>query len=290
MHLVARRGVAVKRYAVLSLDFDYSLRSLELKIQDDWEESVKEHWHDAQRQIREGFVLQYGEHLVNRKLQNYSDLGVMDMSIIAYHNTFFRQARVAFIMGAYYPALTGACALGERILNFLVIGLRESFRGTPEYKKVYRRQSFDDWNAMIDTLAAWDLLLPDVVTDFRCLRDLRNRAVHMDPRSPVSEENVRDVALEAIHTLGRIIKAQFGILGFQPWFIPGPRGASYIKKSWENDPFIQLVYLPNSQLVGPLYTLEIGDDGTVTVHDDHHYEDREITDDEFREMLEKAGR
>jgi hypothetical protein len=280
----------VKRYAVLSSDFDYSVRSLELKIEDDWEESVKELWHAAQQQIREGFVFQYGEHLADRKLQNYSDLGVMDMSVIAYHNAFFRQVRVAFIMGAYYPALTGACALGERILNFLVIGLRDSFRGTPEYKKVYRRQSFDDWNEMIDTLAAWEVLLPDVVTDFRRLRDLRNRAVHMDPRSPVTEENVRDVALEAIHTLGRIIKAQFGILGFQPWFISGPKGASYIKKSWENDPFIQLVYLPNSQLVGPLYTLERGDDGTVTVHDDHHYEDREITDDEFREMLEKAGR
>lgn len=56
---------------------------------------------------------------------------------------------------ADYPALVGACALGERILNHLILDLRGAYAHTPEYKRVHRKDSFDDWRVPIDTLAAW---------------------------------------------------------------------------------------------------------------------------------------
>jgi len=48
--------------------------------------------------------------------------------VIAYHNSFLRRVRDAFASGNYYPALTAGCALGERILNHLILDLREEFR------------------------------------------------------------------------------------------------------------------------------------------------------------------
>ena len=279
----------MKRYAVLGYDLDVRAGWLDIEIQEEWEERVKESHRIAQQQIREGLVAEYGSFRAEEKLGNFRDLGPMAVSIIAYHNKFFRQARAAYVVAAYYPALTAACALGERILNHLLIGLRDDFRSTPEYKQVYRKQSFHDWFLAIDTLAAWRVLLPDVVVNFKRLGTIRNRAIHLDPRDPVTEENDRTVALEAILLLDRIIAAQFGILGSQPWFIPGTRGASYIKKEWENDPFVRLVYLPNCWLVGPRYTVEPVP-GSVIVHDDYPYEDREVTDDEFRDLLAQAGR
>jgi hypothetical protein len=73
---------------------------------------------------------------------------------VAFHNVFFNQVRDSFVIGSYYPALTAACALGERILNHLVLGLRDSFRTAEEYKRVYRKDSFDNWMIPIDVLEA----------------------------------------------------------------------------------------------------------------------------------------
>ena len=187
-------------------------------------------------------------------------------------------------MGAYYPALTGACALGERVLNHLVLALRADFRSTPEYKKIHNKQSFDNWLLAIDTLESWQVLLPDVVKAFRELAKIRHRAIHFNPKV---DRNDRTLALEAIDCLGGIIVRQFGVLGPQPWFIPDTPGESYIKRNAETEPFVRSIYLPNCRRVGPKHTLDL--DGRVfKVRDDTKYEDREISDEEFRRLRKRA--
>jgi hypothetical protein len=76
-------------------------------------------------------------------------------TVLAYHNQFFDQARRSFVIGAYYPALVSACALGERILNHLILDLRGFYKNKPEYRQVYRKESFDNWQIPVDTLEAW---------------------------------------------------------------------------------------------------------------------------------------
>jgi hypothetical protein len=179
-------------------------------------------------------------------------------------------------MGGYYPALTASCALGERILNHLILIPREDFKGTPEYKRVYNKDSFDNWDIAIDTLAAWDVLLPVVVVEFRKLRDRRNDAIHFRPEV---DENDRALALAAISNLNSILGNQFSAFGPQPWFITDIPGEIYIKKDWESRPFIRKIYLPNCAAVGPQHKIE-----SVTpwvIEDDYVYEQREITDQEF---------
>jgi hypothetical protein len=181
---------------------------------------------------------------------------------------------LALTVGAYYPALVGACALGERILNHLVLDLREDFRGTPEYKQVYNKSSFDDWQLVIDTLATWGVLLPDVVKEFGRLEKLRHRSIHFNVDT---YSKLREDALAAIAHMQLIIERQFGAFGDQPWFIAGIGGAAFIKREYELQPFIRRYFLPQCPFVGVLS----GFDPHFRLVDLPDYGDGELTDQEF---------
>lgn len=140
----------MKRYRVLGADFDTRARFLEMEINPEWEPHIREQWEANKANIRLGLEAQYGKLDLEAKIKNFTEFGVLPFSVIAFHNRFLRQTRDAFTIGAYYPALTGTAALGERILNQLLIRLRGYYTGTPEFKKVYNKDSFQDWEAAID--------------------------------------------------------------------------------------------------------------------------------------------
>ena len=270
----------MKRYRVLRIDFDARANTLAIESEDSWEPRVRELHQQNQAAIRNGILQDFGTTAAEAKLQNFIDLGAAPFSIVAYHNQFLRQTRHSFVIGGYYPALTGACALGERILNHLLLSHRDFFSNSPEYKAVYRKDSFDNWDIPIGTLNSWGILQPDAVTAFNELKDIRNRAIHFRPEI---DHNDRGMALTAIHTLGRVIDAQFSAFGVHPWFIPNIAGTSFLKRSVENDPFIRTVYVPNCVLVGPYHKLEHAAHGWI-VHDDFAYDERDISDEEFAQL------
>lgn len=271
----------MKRYRVLTYDFDTRATILSQEIGEDWEPRVKETWAENKTHIKEGLLAEYGPWGGFRKIDDFIEMGPAPFSIIAFHNKFLRQVRSAFVTGAYYPALTGTCALGERILNQLILHLRDDFRGSPEYKKVYNRDSFDNWDLAIDTLENWQALLPEVAANFRKLRDARNRAIHFNPET---DHNDRRLALETIRIISDIINGQFAGLGPLPWYIPDAQGATFVKRVAESLPFVRRIVLPNCYLVGHLHTLELKNDNWI-VHDEHEYGDGEITDEEFTELF-----
>jgi hypothetical protein len=270
----------LKRYRVLGFDFDSRATILNQEICENWEEKVKKQWLQNKKEICEGLLHQYGVLAGEQKIKNFLDLDAKPFSVLAFHNTFLTDCRDAFTFGAYYPALTGACALGERILNHLILLLRDDYKATPEYKYVYRKDSFDNWNLAIDILSAWNVLIPEVSDFYRELVTLRNRTIHFNPEI---DTNDRALSLEAIHLLQRIIQTQFGSFGTQPWFIQTIPGEAYIKKDFEDIPFIKKVYLPNCNLVGPMHRLEFENHQWI-VHDDYTYEDIEISDKQFSEL------
>lgn len=263
----------MKRYRILSWDFDSRAHALKLDIHDEWDEQVKEQHRHNKQQIEESLILQFGALNAENKIQNFIDLDYKPVSVISFHNQFFDQIRTAFVTGAYYPALTAACALGERILNHMILSLRDDFKSTAEYKNTCGKSSFDNWSRVISTLESWDVLLPQAVENFRLLMDKRHKALHFRPET---DQNPRQLASEAINCLQRIISEQFSGFGPQPWFITGIPGEIYIKKEWETRPFIQKVYLPNCVLVGYMHRIE-----QIGINDDFSYEDRAISDDEY---------
>lgn len=271
----------MKRYRIFSFDFD-SRASLLEPIQDHWEEKVKELHLQNQQNIKDGLFNQFGTYNREQKLQNFIDLGQKPFSITAFHNKFLEQVRNSYVIGCYYPALTGVCALGERILNHLILLLRDYHTESPEYKKIYKKSSFDNWALVIDALESWGELLPEAVIKFRELNEKRNRAIHFNPET---DTNDKSLSIEAIHLMQEIIAIQFSAFGPQPWYFVVP-GEIYIKKEWEDKPLIKHLFLPNTALVGPKHTVE-SLIPRITINDRFEYEDREITDEEFIELRKR---
>jgi hypothetical protein len=262
-------------------DFDSRALTLTQPIQEDWQEQAKlDHYRDRDHVVQR-LIAEFGHKAADQKIRNFINLDRKPFSVIAFHNRFFEQARIAYVMGAFYPALAGTCALGERILNHLILILREDFKSTPEYKRVYKKKSFDDWNVAIDTLEAWDVLLPKAAENFRTLRQMRNDSLHFRRET---DDNDEPLALSAIKCLQEIIGEQFSGFGPQPWFITDIPGEIYIKKGWENRPFIREIYIPNGHLVGPNHEIkELSPSlSIVDVQDEEGC--CEITDEEFSSL------
>ena len=264
-------------------DFDTRVGTLANPILDECEEKVKPIHYENRKRIEQGLIAQYGIIGMEQKKKNFIDLEAKPFSILAFHNRFFEQVRTSFVMGAYYPALTAACALGERILNHLVLALRDDYRSAPEYKNIYRKDSFDDWSLAINTLASWNILLPNVKNRFIELMDMRHNAIHFRPET---DSNDRELALKAIRCLQDVIGTQFSGFGAQPWFITNIPGEIYIKKEWENQPFIKKIYLPNCVLLGHKHRI-VSIVPQLVINDQFQYEDVILTDEEFAKLRQE---
>lgn len=290
----------MKRYRLFAVSFDTRPEILQMKVKDEWEEKARRLWVENKQKIVEGIGQQYGEADIDRKVADFTALGREPFSVIAFHNRFLHQCRAAFTAGCYYPALTGACALGERILNHMVLKLRDDYKRSLYYKQVYDKESFDNWDLAISALREWDIFVTieklervgvkvegygsEVVDLFRELCALRNESIHF--RIDLDFET-REPALGAIHLLQEIVTKQFGVDGPQLWFIPGASGAYYIKRELEDHPFIREFYLPACAYVGPNHKAR-PIDSVWHIDDPGPYEDIEITDEEFAKLANSA--
>jgi len=274
----------MKRFRVLNMDFDTRADLVMVKIQDSWEAEVKELWRRKQSSVKAGLLTQYGALAFDQKIANLCDLGAAPFSIVAFHNAFYRQARDAFIIGAYYPALTAICALGERILNHMILLFRDDFRGTPEYKHVYRKDSFDKWDVAIETLVSWRVLLVETGEAFNDLWAIRNRSLHFNPET---EDDTRGEALAAARAFQAVLERQFTAFATRPWYIPNDFGISFVRKGFETDPFVAKVVLPNCALVGPAHELERDAVGRWIAIDPEDYPEVEISDEEYIEAFKE---
>jgi hypothetical protein len=276
-------GHIMKRYRVLSFDFDSNPSILKNAIEREQEGKATEQHRKSIGETIAWLRAFYGETYIEQKIQNYIDLGAQSISILAFHNKFFRQARNAFVIRAYYPALTSIGALGERILNHLMIKLRDYYKSTPEYKKIHNKGSFDDWRVPIDVLSKWSILLPEVAAKFEELRVLRNDTLHFRPET---DSNDRILALKAIHCMEKIISRQFSALEGPTWFIPNAIGEAYIRKDQENVPFIKAIYLPVCNLVGYRHQI-LAMTPRITINDDFDYPMTEVSDEEYLRLRRK---
>jgi len=264
-----------RRHLSYAMDFDTRANILE-KPGEGWSENARRLHLENQKRVKAELALEFGSDQLDQKIKNFVDIGSKQFSVLAYHNNFFDQTRRAFVIGAYYPALVSACALGERILNHLILDLRNFYKHTPEYKRVYRKNSFDNWQLPIDTLEAWKVLLPKAVTEFRALMALRHRSIHFSVNTYATS---REDALAAIRHMREIIDQQFTAFGNRPWFIRGTKGHIFIKREWEENPFIKTYYLPTCPFVGPYFAISF--EGGLKFHDHADYGDGEWTDEEF---------
>lgn len=269
-----------RRYHPFSFDFDSTPRHLK-DPEEHWDEDVKRRHLRTRAQLVDRLSAEYGTAAIDQVIENVAELGPKSMSLVAYHNAFNEQIRHSFVSGSYYPALVAACALGERILNHLVLDLRDGFRTSPHYKKVYRKESFDDWSFAVKILTDWKVLADGVAVEFEKLNKLRNDSVHFNQET---YRLLRSDALLAVQRIDLILAAQFGYLGSQPWFIENTPGAQFVKECYESHAFVRKYVIPVSGFVGPLYGMEMIQDGTWRHLDYADYGDIKLSDEEFAEQ------
>lgn len=235
-----------------------------------------------QASLRADLIHEFGAADYEKKIQNFRDLGSAPWSVAALHNTYLKEVRHAFAAGAYYPALVGACALGERILNHLVLSLRDEYADHPATRHVAGKSAVDGWERCIRTLEEWGVISVDVKADYRALEEARHAAVHY--RTDLDDGDARLAALHAIKLLGSAVERIFNPHGEAPHYFNGPIGRAFVRLEAEADPFIKRFILPACALVSPRFRfvpsgfdLDIYDDPDYGVGDDP------LTDDEFAE-------
>ena len=284
-----------RRYLVQMVTFDARNASLNTADEeDDYEPDIREQWRQNRLAIIGELAGEFGADDLARKVTDYRALGNMPFSVIALHNTFLKQIRDAFTGGGYYPALVGAGALGERILNQLIIVLREDYHGhSATTPAIAEGKSFTNWRQCIEALAAWRVLTDDLAVKFRSLARLRHRAVHYNPG--LDNSDARDDALDATLAVQDIVAELFQPLGGPPRFIAGTSGHTYLSTEAESQPLIRRFFLPSSVLVSPRFKMELIPQGrnsfAVQVFDDRSYQDRypTLADAEFAEHCNDPG-
>ena len=159
----------------------------------------------------------------------------------------------------------------------LIIDLREDFKLSPQYKKIYNNESFDNWDLAINTLEYWGILLPEVIVKYKKLKAIRNFSLHFNINTAVNDRNE---ALNIIKLMQEIIELQFSTLKRQPWILYDVPGEVYLKKEYENNPFVKHFLIPNSLYVGYKHKVESINPQWI-INDNFSYEEKVISDNEF---------
>lgn len=275
-------GDGSRRFTPVNYHFDTRALLLATIVDDEWEPRIKTQWRHNQASVREGLIHQFGAGSYEQKIRDFTSLGAAPWSVDALHNVYLAQVRAAFAEGAYYPSLLGACGLGERILNQLVLTLRNDYGAAEATRLVADKQSFDDWRVCIKVLRAWDVFTDEVGREFTSLMKQRHRAVHYRPELDTGD--AREAALEAVLMLGNLIDELFAPIGQHPYYFAGPIGRSFVRLDAEREPFVKRFILPACVLVSPIFRF-VQAGGGFDVYDDPDYGvGREpLTDEQFAE-------
>ncbi len=227
---------------------------------------------------KEHISQKYGALDFEKKFDRWFSIPKPVLSVVDEHTHLLQDIEDAYIGGSLYSALTGACCLGERIFNQIILRTREGHRSTTEYKQVYRRGSLNDWNLGINTLVAWKIIEPNTEKKYRRLGELRNESVHFQNKP----QDLEVLTKEAIILINEIVSDLFELRKekkFIIWFeVPGEM---YLRKEAESNPFIQAFYIPCAPLVGFKHTIEAVSGLRMKVVDTGVYPNTEVSDDEF---------
>lgn len=274
-----------RRYRPIRVTFDTRNVILGMEIEDGWDTTTKVMWKEMKAQVNAELFGELGPVDGEAKLENYRAMGPAPWSVVFEHSSLLRQVRSSFAHGDFYPALVGACALGERLLHQLILSLRGDFLNHPATTRRVRAGKLStEWGTLITVLHGWGVLDTQMARAYRSLEERRHEAVHFNPQMKVE---TRGSALSALLTLQEIVEYVFEPHGGPPRYIADTGGASYIALEAETEPLIQRIFLPNCALVSPAHRLEADDDAPEEwlIFDDQDYPDEPLTDEEFAQRL-----
>lgn len=200
-----------------------------------------------QQKISDYFKAEWGELDFDAKLERFKKL---DLSFIGIPEEYYNLLTLvvsSYCCGYYYPAMTSVGALGERILNRLIIKTREYFKSSKHYKKVWNKQSFEQWDFPITVLKEWEIISDNVAGMFLKLKKYRNDSIHYN-----DGYNFELNSHDAIKTLAEIIDCQFNYIKRKDlfWVFNVP-GEIWVRSEVTDDPFVKEFVLPHCLQLTP---------------------------------------
>jgi hypothetical protein len=234
---------------------------------------------DIQAQERENMkgllIPAHGANRIDEKVDRYFSFKPPDFVIETEFHPMLREVQDAYVSSYYYPSLTGACCIAERILNLLMLRLRDYHKSSRWYKKIYNKNSFDNWDLCIKVLRDWGILSAGLSDTFDELKEIRHQSIHF--------QDLPDLEARSINALKEVMKVTDSLFGMRADVL-FMHGHFFIKKEKEADPLVREFYIPRSHYVGYRYRIE-NRNGQATIVDNDVYEDQEVTDEEFVQLL-----
>jgi hypothetical protein len=196
---------------------------------------------EQSKTLSESLLDQWGSRNFEDKLLRFKRLNLSFIGIPDEYYTLLREIVDVYCCGHFYPAMTSAGALGERILNRLLIKTRGHFKTSKYYKEIYKKQSFDNWDKPILVLRDRGIISADVAESFEKLKIHRNDSIHYNEGYDF-EEN----AHLAITELARIVDLQFNyIKRIDLFWVFNVPGEIWLRSTQAENPFVKEFVIPH---------------------------------------------
>lgn len=191
---------------------------------------------------------EYGELNFEDKLKRFLDLNFAFIGLPEEYYNLLLPIISAYYCGYFYPAMTGAGSLGERILNRLMFKTLHHFKASLYYRKFYNKNSSDNWELLVEALKDWKVISDTVGNLFLDLKTYRNDSIHYNEGYDF-EKNTK----EAILILIRIINNQFNYIERKDlfWVFDSP-GEIFLRSNTISNPFVIEFIIPHCVWISPL--------------------------------------
>jgi hypothetical protein len=175
------------------------------------------------------------------KLKRWKGIAYPPIGLIDEYPQKITEIINAYSMGYMYPAVTSCCCLAERILNRLVLQCRKHFKSHQEYKKVFRKKSFDDWDYMLKLIKEWKLIPSGAIELFDELRPIRHQSIHYN-----EGYDFEAIAESAVNKLISAITEVFGVMNRKDiYLVFDVPGEVWVRSEAESLPFVKEFVIPH---------------------------------------------
>jgi hypothetical protein len=193
------------------------------------------------------FKAEWGELNFDAKLNRFMSLDLAFIGMPEEYYDLLIPVVTTYYCGYFYPAMTSAGALGERILNRLIIKMRDHYKSSKHYKKIWKKKSFEQWDFPVKVLKDWGVISLKVARLFLDLKQYRNDSIHYN-----GDYDFETNSHEAIRILAEIINIQFNYITRTDlfWVFDVP-GEILLRSSVVDNPFVIEFILPHCIRIGP---------------------------------------
>jgi hypothetical protein len=182
----------------------------------------------------------FGEQDFQHKYERWIKIEYPEVGLIDEYPNKITEIINTYCSGYYYPAVTSACCLAERILNRLILKTRKYFTSHSNYKRIFRKSSFNDWDKMLEIISDWQLI-PEKSIEILCeIKNIRHQSIHYNELF-----DFEAIVTETINKLIAAVTEIFGVLNRKDiYLVFDIPGEIWVRSIAEERPFVKEFVLP----------------------------------------------